>query len=852
MNASRSTMPRSFTLPAPIRAATRRSGWHHWPGFLLGIVVAFASAVANAEEPAAPADAQLLGTVVEPFLTTYCTECHGASEQQAERRFDRIALPVENGSELIRLQEIADILALDEMPPLEAEQPDPGERQKVIDALTRIIDQQRERLAPTAQETVIRRLNHREYRNTIGDLFDLNVTIFDPTESFPRDETQEHLDTVGQRLVTSGFLLNQYLEAADRIVEKVFALDEPPPVKTYRFTDDFKQQPELDRALRDWIDHEFICLYETATSQRHEGAYAKIHGFEQGVPRDGRYQVRVLAEAKNRRHDHPARLVTTNPDEPLRLGIVPGNQRFGDLSRPQPIEPTLAEFELADDEQKWYSATVWIDAGFTPRFTFPNGTISLRRCFGPISKKLAKQSDGKPKNADFGNRRLLTMKHGKLPHIRIHEVEIRGPIYDDWPPAGQRSVLGDQPFAAERTRTLLTGFARRAYRRPPEPIEIDRLMQFVDQRVTSGRSHLETFQDALKRVLCSPSFLYLHEPSDEDGRLTDHALASRLSYFLWSTIPDQELSELADRGVLQQPKILRQQLRRMVDDPRSDALVANFLDSWLALRQLGSQPPDRRAFEVYHARNLKPAMKRETQLFTKHLLDHNLSVMRLIDADFTFLNESLAELYGRKDVRGNEFRKVALKDARRGGVLTHASVLTATANGVDTSPVTRGVWVLENVLGTPPSPPPADVEPLNPDTRGAKSIREQLEKHRESASCYQCHRKIDPYGFALETFDPIGRWRTEYDHGGSVDASATLPDGTRFSDVRGLKEILLTRRPQIARAIASKLLAYGTGRPMQPADRAEIDRLVADLHDRGDGMYDLLQLVVTSEIFRSP
>ncbi len=306
-------------------------------------------------------------------------------------------------------------------------------------------------------------------------------------------------------------------------------------------------------------------------------------------------------------------------------------------------------------------------------------------------------------------------------------------------------------------------------------------MQVIAIRRQAGQSDLEAYADGLKAVLCSPNFLYLDEPAS--GRLSSYALASRLSYFLWSSMPDAELLKLADADKLQNPNVLEAQVERMLNDPKSAAFVDGFLESWLTLRDLGSMPPDRGQFTAFYHYDLKSAMREETRLFTRHLLTENLSVDHFLDADFTFINRPLAKLYGLKTPEGSGFERVELPDGRRGGLLGQAAILTVSANGIETSPVVRGVWLLDNILGTPPSPPPPDVEPLDPDVRGTTTIRERLNKHRSSASCADCHRKIDPLGFALENFDPIGRWRDTYGKNTKIDASGELPNGKSFQDV---------------------------------------------------------------------
>jgi Protein of unknown function (DUF1588)/Protein of unknown function (DUF1585)/Protein of unknown function (DUF1592) len=266
---------------------------------------------------------------------------------------------------------------------------------------------------------------------------------------------------------------------------------------------------------------------------------------------------------------------------------------------------------------------------------------------------------------------------------------------------------------------------------------------------------------------------------------------------------------------------------------------------------LGSMPPDRAKFDDFYRFDLQTAMREETRLFTRRLIDENLSVVNFLDSDFTYINKPLARLYDISPPQGSGFELVKLQDGRRGGLLGQASVLTVTANGIDTSPVVRGVWLLENILGTPPTPPPPDVPPLDPDVRGAKSIREQLEKHRNVASCYDCHRKIDPLGFALENYDAIGNWRQTYEGQAQIDTAGELPSGQHFSDVEGFKRILVERREQFVAALTSKLLAYATGRRIGPADRLQVQRIVAKLGERGDGMRDLIELVATSEGFLS-
>jgi hypothetical protein len=746
-------------------------------------------------------------------------------------------------------------LNLGEMPPQDAKQPTDEQRQQAIDWLTGRIQRFHQQRRETGGHTVLRRLNSREYRNTVRDLLHLDMTMFDPTSTFPRDQTVEHLDNIGDTLVTSGHLLARYLDAAEQVIDKALTPLERPTAQTWTFRDGFHQQPEIDQVHRKTNHYEHMTLYDVVGADKHEGAYGPIHAFAEGVPIDGVYEIRLNAEAVNRLHPYDPDFLGTDPEEPLRLGIVAGNHLVGALHKPQPVEPLLAEIDLAD-EAKWYSVRVWLDAGYTPRFTFRNGLMDARNLWSRLIKKYADQFPERERPG-IVEARFNAIKYGKLPQIHIHEIEIEGPLYDSWPTESHRAILGDDCaqileagfITEEQIRRNLTDFVGRAYRRPAEAEDIDRILQIIAARQKEGRSSLEAYGDGLKAVLCSASFLYLAE-SPED-HLPPHALASRLSYFLWSSMPDQQLLALADDERIQQPDELAAQVSRMLDDPKSKAFVDGFLESWLTLRELGSMPPDRDQFRAFYHYDLDTAMREETRLFTRHLLDENLSIDNYLDSDFTFVNKRLASHYGLPSPSGSGFELVHLSDRRRGGLLGQASVLTVTANGIETSPVGRGVWLLENILGTPPTPPPADVEPLDPDVRGAKTIREQLDKHRTVPSCNECHRKIDPLGFALENFDPIGGWRDRYERNQPVDASGELPNGKSFENVEGLKSILLDQQDQFARALTEKLLAYAMGRTTGPADRPHIDRIVSDLQERGGGFRDLMILVALSEPFRS-
>jgi hypothetical protein len=361
---------------------------------------------------------------------------------------------------------------------------------------------------------------------------------------------------------------------------------------------------------------------------------------------------------------------------------------------------------------------------------------------------------------------------------------------------------------------------------------------------------IRAMQDGYSAILCSPQFLYLKE---KPGRLDAFGIASRLSYFLWSSMPDEQLFAVARSGKINQPEELDRQVERMLKDEKSQAFVRHFPSAWLRLDKLGDMPPSGGEYQFYKNVKIEPMLARQVTTYFSEILRNNGSIEQFIDSDYTYMNHTLAKwIYKREDIRGARLRKVKLEDPRRGGIFTQPGLMTATANGVDTSPVVRGVWVLENILGTPPAPPPPDVEPLPVDTREATSIRERLDLHRKNEACYSCHAKIDPMGFAFENFDVVGRWRDRYKRAkGPIDTSSTMANGEEIADIVGFKKMLKERKPLIVSCLTKKMLTYATGRHLEAVDRGEVDRIVAALSKKDDRLRDLIHLVVQSDIFLS-
>ena len=380
------------------------------------------------------------------FLTTYCIDCHGAEKQKGDRRFDQLVLPVAKVDTLIEIKDVLDQINLGEMPPKKSKQPSAEETKAFVDHMTQAMAEGREKLASTGGSTVLRRLNRTEYLHTIGDLFSLNMAAFDPTTKFPRDQSAGHMENLGDVLQTSGYLLDQYLDAADAVVEKVFAHQQPVKEQTWHFTKNFTS--DLKRKEKEY-NNAHLLVRECMDSDKHVDGYAFIHDFEEGVPADGLYEIQVLVKAMNREHPYDPKIFGTDSREPFRLGIVPGDVKLGPLELPQPLQPILAEVALNDGEAEWRTMKVWLDAGHTPRFVFPNGPEDARSTWFKIAEyhkdlwpQFMDDEDKAKGKLGITGAHKITLHTRKFPHIRIDEVKIRGPIADQWLPATQQAVLG--------------------------------------------------------------------------------------------------------------------------------------------------------------------------------------------------------------------------------------------------------------------------------------------------------------------------------------------------------------------------------------------------------------------------
>ncbi len=725
-------------------------------------------------------------THLPPFFERYCLDCHG------ERR--RGGLDLRGFSDAASLEQhrakfeaILQNLESNLMPPPHKPQPPAAERTALVTWLRQTlypVDCQQ----PDPGRVTLRRLNRVEYANTIRDLVGVE---YDTSTEFPQDDVGYGFDNIGDVLSLPPVLLEKYLVAAQRILDRAIVTDPPPP-------------PVHRPAERQWRG---------------------------GAPRDGGGRTLASAGEIRFRFEVPA---AGEYEVRVRAG--------GDQAGPEPVKMAL---RWADREVRVWEVTA--TAAVPQRVTH-----SLNLSAGAHELALAFLNDYyQPEGPDPAARDR---------NLHVFAVEVAGPVLRELPPlpASHRRIFFVEPAArtpeAERdcARRLVGEFARRAYRRPVAPEEINGLLGLYDQARADGDNFEAGVKLALTAVLISPHFLFRGElqPEPDNPRrihpIGEFALASRLSYFLWSSMPDEELFQLAAARRLRAN--LEPQVRRMLRDPRARALVDNFAGQWLQFRTLEVAAPDPATYPGFDD-TLRAAMRREAELFAEHIFREDRSVLEFLDADWTFVNGPLARHYGLESVEGEAFRKVSLRGTPRGGVLTMGSFLTITSNPTRTSPVKRGKWVLDNLLNQPPPPPPPNVPELpdNPEARLTGSLRQRLEQHRADPMCASCHALMDPIGLAFENFDGVGRWRDQ-DQGFPVDPAGQLASGEAFQGPTDLKRLLLTaKRDDFLRCFASKLLTYALGRGLEYYDDCAVEGVVATAR-RGQYRFSAVVLGVVQSV----
>jgi mono/diheme cytochrome c family protein len=746
----------------------------------------------------------------EAVIGSYCAGCHNQRLRTGGLAFDALDMS-DVGARADVWEKVFQKLRMGAMPPPGLPRPDKPTLDAFIAWLETELDLSAGREPNPGRTGSVHRLNRFEYRNAVRDLLGLDIDV---DALLPVDDADKNgFDNVATMLSVSPALLDRYLSAARKLSRLALGI---PPVGPA--TDTYKAPLLLDQ--------------NGATSEQlpfgSRGGFAVQHYF----PVDGEYVIKV--RLRRQLYDYIVGL-----GSPHRIEVRVDGERVlaSTVGGAATGAPPPASFvgEVFGDPA-WEKYALGADAGLETRFRARAGSRIVGVAF--LSRLTSAEDGVQPPK---GSSRLEERDEMLEGNPAVDSLAIDGPYSVEGPgdTPSRRTILSCAPAnaAAEPAcaRRILSALARRAYRRPITEAEVGILMRFFEDGRTEG-SFDTGLQFAIERVLADPNFFFRIERDpaniapDTAYRLSDLEIASRLSFFLWSSVPDGELLDVAASGRLKEPAVLEQQVRRMLASPRARAaLVDNFVAQWLQLRPLRSATPSDAEFPDFDD-NLREAFRQETNLFVASTLEEDRSVTALLSANYTFVNERLARHYQIPNVHGPRFRRVTLdEDGRRGGLLGHGSMLTVTSYPNRTSPVLRGKWLLENLLGTPPPPPPPDVPSLPDRGEGGKaaSVRERLEQHRKNPVCASCHAPMDPLGFALEHYDGIGAWRTG-EAGSPVDSSGTLPDGTRVDGLKGLRELLVSRREQFAGALTEKLLSYAIGRGLEYYDLTAVRRIVRE------------------------
>jgi hypothetical protein len=828
-----------------------------------------------------PAGAEVPGDVAA-LVKKHCADCHSGENPEAGLDLARLEFDLSDPRAFSMWVRVHDRLEAGEMPPEDAEQPSAEERRAAVGALHNPLHAASLARQKTEGRVALRRINRTQHENTLNDLLGVSVKLGDV---LPDDGSVAGFDNVSEGLDVSSSHLVRYQQAADLALDAAIATRPPKKQLAFRRTGrEWLEKTALknykDKSMR--LDGERLIVYIVTNTYRLQTV---------DVPATGRYRLKVVAQAVNT-GGHPLPLE-------VRVRNSGGDSEAAGPPLDQSRRRTLATFDAPADAPRALELEVVLDKG---------DYIQINGWQLPDQGKLQDQLKGQPLDGTFTG-----------PGFALELMELEGPL-GDFPPPGHKRLFGDLPLKpasvvkAERAgeplpkipenrsdedwrrdplipvsadpqadgERLLREFLPRALRQPVDDATLAYYVGFFQECLDNGYEFHTALRSTYKAILSSPRFFYFDE---RPGSLDDHALASRLSYFLWSTLPDDELTALAARGELRTPAVLRAQVERMLDDDRAQRFIENFTGQWLELRKINATTPDPNLYREFDA-FLLWSMPRETQMFFGEMLRHDRSVAEFVDSDWTMLNSRLAQHYGIDGVYGGELRRVSLPpDAHRGGVVTHASILKVTADGTTTSPILRGRWVLEKIIGTPPAPPPPNVGAIEPDIRGATTIRQQLAKHKAIASCASCHKHIDPPGFALESFDVIGGWREFYRasdernskgqvpirslvvdgviagdqhlgygariawRGPGVEIGGATAEGREFKNIDDYKALLLEDKEQFARNLARQLLVFATGADVQFADREVVQSVAAKTRERNHGLRSLVHEVVQSPAF---
>jgi hypothetical protein len=870
-----------------------------------GILTLFAAPGAFAQDAASKA---VYDKDVVPFLKQNCFACHDAKKAKAGLRLDTLSTDFLAGKNADVWHEVINQINAGKMPPEEIEKrPDAKQSFAVVEWVGHEL-KSAERTARMAGGKILsRRLNRNEYANTLRDLLYLDENFVQTLkDELPGDGKAEGFDRLGSALIFDETQLSAYIALAGKVAEKAIVADDHPPAvqkRTIKALNLYHKPPEKEEIIQYHPETSIKAGPGIVEGRPNGVVYLSSPGysFKEGfggfagdlsyglfigpktaaVPADGYYRLKFKAGGFAGESGKPVKIRWTYmPDTPMQMRgdmIVTGT-----LENPEMVE---AEIFLRKPPQ---------DAKATFNFSW-NGqkdvvikepvldklNISRIAASGDIERLISSKAPpekieaAKAKAADliaqsqaFAKRpdavmNIYNPKYDleKIPKLLVDYIEFEGPIERDWPP---RSHVALFPTGVKDDSAQMRGvFAKlmpRAYRRPVSPAEVDALLAIVERdRAKFKLSYIDAVRYGVQTILSSPDFLMLFEPtaaSTGKRPLNDYELANRLSYFLWSTMPDEELSRLAAENKLHEPATLNAQVKRMLAAPQARAFAENFAGQWLHVRDFDSVTPAK-DYKDYDTA-LRAAGREEPIAFFEEIVRKNLPITSFISSDFAMVNERLAKFYGLDGVSGNEFRRVSLTPGtHRGGVLTMAGLLTYLADGTRTLPVRRGAFILDEMFNDPPPPPPPNAGEIQPNASGKKlTVRQRLEKHRAETTCASCHAKIDPLGLALENFDAIGAWREKQNGEGfkgqkepPIDASGKLPSGREFKTPEEFKEALLAEKDRFARAFTQKMLTYAIGRPVGYTDTATVDTITKKLTAEQYQMQTLIQAIVMSEPF---
>ncbi|MEI6794698.1 MAG: DUF1592 domain-containing protein [Verrucomicrobiota bacterium] len=831
---------------------------------------------------------------VSPFLEKNCVECHDADAKKGGLDLTALKSDLTDAKSFETWVKIFDRTANGEMPPKKKARPDAAQQSAYLGDLSALLVRQESARIAAQGRTVERRMNRFEYENAVRDL--LQAPWLDLKETLPEDTDAFRFNKTGQALDVSHVQLQRYLTAAEDGLRSAFVSSiEKPDASPKRYYarqqgsytgkmkfSEFNQSPE--RATFPTLGFAGqpdvrrgdakISVGKADPKLRDEEGVGVVHGAYEPVepnfstfraPTSGRYKLKLCGHS-----------VWVGPGKPTGKGparwYIPDLDDISKGHRPEPVTvyaltPPRVLRRIGNVDFNPDPTVNELDVVLKAGETIQIDTVRFYRSRPGVSRA----------------QNPLATPEGQ-PGLVMRWIEVEGPLAPKWPAAPYAVLFDDLPAkravgsplrydietndAPKDAEHLLRRFVKQAYRTPVSSQEEIRFLPLILGAMKSGSTFAEAMLTGYTAVLCSPSYLYLQE---KPGRLDDHALAARLAYFLWNSPPDAQLRSLATAGTLHDPKTLRAQTERLLADPRSARFVDTFTDYWLDLRKAGANDPDNLLYPDYYLDDhLVESARDESHATFAELIRGNLPVRTIVDADFVFVNERLAALYQLPPVQGGKLRKVALpKDSVRGGFMTQAAVLKVTANGTTTSPVIRGAWIMERVLGRKPPPPPASVPAVEPDTRGAVTIRQQLEKHRTLESCSTCHTKIDPPGFALENFDVMGGFRERYraldgktpevgigkngqkyafHNALSIETYGEL-DGKKFKDIREFKKIVAADERQLARNIVGQLTVFATGAPVGFSDRPKVEAVLDQAKVGHYGVRDLVHGLVSSDLF---